>query len=387
MTAALADLAASLDRAAEVDTDRAVAELRAGRPVVISSGAGHMIVAALDGVAPRLFAALAALPGALLGLPAERTHHLGLAGDAPICIPLEGLNFSAAMHLATAPDADEPASHLPAHPAIEAGIALCKRGLLLPSVLAVPVQDIAGLPDQVYRVRLDRLICEDSVDAAKLTIVSEAEVPLSGNIPSRFVVFRGGPAPRDQVAVIVGNPSPEGPVPVRLHSACLTGDLFGSLRCDCGDQLRSAIERLAAQGGGVLLYLDQEGRGIGIGNKMRSYALQDQGFDTIEADRVLGFGADGRRYACAAGMLAALGHRRIILLTNNPGKIDALRRHGIEVVARQPLTGAVTPQNLRYLHTKARRADHMLHELLGLAPASTPPGSEAAPNGRDPSPP
>ena len=151
---------------------------------------------------------------------------------------------------------------------------------------------------------------------------------------------------------------------MRLHSACLTGDLFGSLRCDCGDQLRKAVARLTQAGGGVLLYLDQEGRGTGIRNKMRAYALQDAGLDTIDADAMLGYDADERRYDIAASMLLQLGYRRIRLLTNNPDKIAALGRAGIEVAEVQPLTGLVTRENRRYLSTKAKRAGHTLEKLL-----------------------
>jgi GTP cyclohydrolase II len=189
-------------------------------------------------------------------------------------------------------------------------------------------------------------------------------VPMANGVTGRFMVFRGGPAARDQVAVVVGDPDPAKPVLVRAHSACLTGDLFGSLRCDCGDQLDNALARLAEEGGGVLLYLDQEGRGIGIGNKMRAYALQDDGFDTIDADAVLGFSADERRYEYAASILHKLGYRKVILLTNNPEKIGGLTRAGIEVVGRQPLFGAVTAQNNGYLRTKEKRAQHMLQDLL-----------------------
>jgi GTP cyclohydrolase II len=154
------------------------------------------------------------------------------------------------------------------------------------------------------------------------------------------------------------------PVPLRLHSACLTGDLFGSLRCDCGDQLRKAVTRLAESGGGVLLYLDQEGRGTGLRNKMRAYALQDRGLDTIDADAMLGYGADERRYDIAAAMLRQLGFREVRLLTNNPDRTAALRRAGIEVTEMQPLTGKVTAENRPYLAAKARRAGHVLQDLL-----------------------
>jgi GTP cyclohydrolase II len=353
--------------------DRAATELRAGRAIAATEPGRTTLLAALDGAAPSLFALFAAMPGAVLGLSAERARRLGLAGGAPAAIPLAGLRREAALRFAMAPHPDPAPSSGPGSIATQAGIALCKHGLLLPAVLAAPVED-AALPALIHRVTIGTMMAEPDDTPIALEIVSRAPVPVGGNIATEFVVFRGGPAPRDQVAVIVGKPDPARPVPARLHSSCLTGDLFGSLRCDCGDQLRNAIARLAAAGGGVLLYLDQEGRGIGIGNKMRSYALQDQGFDTIDADHVLGFGADERRYGYAAAMLAKLGFRRIVLLTNNPGKIDALRAAGIDVVARQPLTGTVTSQNLRYLHTKARRADHMLDELLGTQPADGVPG-------------
>jgi GTP cyclohydrolase II len=148
-------------------------------------------------------------------------------------------------------------------------------------------------------------------------------------------------------------------VPVRLHSACLTGDLLGSLRCDCGEQLRTAVQRIAALGGGVLLYLDQEGRGIGLPNKLRAYVLQDGGLDTVDADRHLGFLADERSYDVAAALLTELGYKRIRLLTNNPQKINSLRDHGIEVVGRVPLVTTSNSHNERYLRAKHERAGHL----------------------------
>jgi GTP cyclohydrolase II len=153
-------------------------------------------------------------------------------------------------------------------------------------------------------------------------------------------------------------PDGDRPVPVRLHSSCLTGDLLGSLRCDCGDQLHSAVGQLAASGG-VLLYLAQEGRGTGLASKLRAYRLQDGGLDTIEADRHLGFRDDERDYRAAAVMLRALGVRRISLLTNNPRKIDCLQRGGIEVATRRPLVAPVNVHNARYIDTKRERAGHL----------------------------
>jgi GTP cyclohydrolase II len=300
-------------------------------------------------------------------LSAKRGQALGFNVEHPAGFPLTLLDRKAAQRLATTPHIQAPGEWKQADAVATAALDICKYALLLPAVLSAPIAAGVELPADLYRVALDHLIVPAPDALYDLEIVSEAEVPLAGNIQTRFVVLRGGPAPRDQVAVIIGKPDPSKPVPVRVHSACLTGDLFGSLRCDCGEQLKNAVAYLNDAGGGVLLYLDQEGRGIGIGNKMRSYALQDEGFDTIDADGVLGFDSDERRYEFAAAMLAKLGFRRITLLTNNPAKIAALTRAGIDVVSRESLTGSVTAQNLHYLHTKASRANHMLDELLHLS--------------------
>ena len=205
----------------------------------------------------------------------------------------------------------------------------------------------------------------------EVTHVSEAPVPLEETEHTRFILFRETHGFFEHVAVLIGDRSswPD-PVPVRLHSACLTGDLFGSLRCDCGEQLQGSLEIMAAQGGGVLLYLEQEGRGIGLGNKLRAYSLQEEGLDTVDADGALGFGADERRYDSAVEILRRLGLERIRLLTNNPEKVRAVREGGIEVVDRQPLQGTLNRHNLPYMRAKARRAGHWLEDMLAqtLAP-------------------
>ena len=210
---------------------------------------------------------------------------------------------------------------------------------------------------------------------ADVEATSEAPVPLQrldltsggrtmpGTLPigSRFVVFREKNTDFEHVAVIVGDPDFNGsdPVRVRLHSSCLTGDLFGSLRCDCGDQLRGTVQRLAREGGGIILYLSQEGRGIGIANKLRAYRLQDAGQDTLDANQSLGFRMDERHFEVAAAMLKSLGCTRIQLLTNNPAKIESLRAAGIDVVEREPVKGEVNPHNQQYLVTKMKRAGHL----------------------------
>lgn len=348
---------------AHLAQDRAAAELRAGRPLLIEAGGRLTLTAALDGASPSLFSVFSGLKDGALALTPQRARMMGLAVDHAAALPLAGLDLQAAKHLASDPRLKAPKTWSKASAGALGAIGLCKTALLLPAVLSAPLAADAELPARLQRYRVDGPTAEPLAPYA-LEVVSQAEVPMASGVTGRFMVFRGGPAARDQVAVVVGDPDPSKPVLVRAHSACLTGDLFGSLRCDCGDQLKNALARMAEEGGGVLLYLDQEGRGIGIGNKMRAYALQDDGFDTIDADAVLGFSADERRYEYAASILHKLGYRRITLLTNNPEKVGALTRAGIEVVGRQPLFGAVTVQNNSYLHTKEKRARHLLHDLL-----------------------
>jgi len=170
---------------------------------------------------------------------------------------------------------------------------------------------------------------------------------------------------KDHLALVMGSVAGKSDILVRLHSECFTGDVLGSLRCDCGEQLETSLETISALGEGVLLYLRQEGRGIGLLNKLRAYNLQDQGYDTVDANLLLGHQADERDYTVAASILTDLGLQSIVLLTNNPGKINALRDLGINVTGRMSLTPGINPENARYLHTKATRMNHLLN-LTGL---------------------
>lgn len=259
----------------------------------------------------------------------------------------------------------------------EAVLQLMRRSLLLPAAVIAPVAP-AQADASAKRVADQSLLFVERADIEDyardapelLRCVSEANVPLEDATGSRFVVFREANGLREHVAILIGRRAEWKPaVPVRLHSACLTGDLFGSLRCDCGDPLRSSVAKIAAGGGGVLLYLAQEGRGIGLANKMRAYALQDQGLDTADADQSLGFGEDERHYGGAIEILAQLDIDRVDLLTNNPTKITALNRGGIAVTDRQSIYGRVTTQNERYLTTKSERAGHWLDILLDKSAA------------------
>jgi GTP cyclohydrolase II len=176
----------------------------------------------------------------------------------------------------------------------------------------------------------------------------------------RVHVFRPEDGSEEHYAIEIGSPARSEPVLARLHSACFTGDVLGSLKCDCGPQLRAAMAQMGAEGTGVLLYLNQEGRGIGLANKMRAYALQDQGFDTVEANHRLGFEDDERDFRIGAGILRKMGFGAVRLMTNNPAKIDMMQRSGIDVIKRVPLIVGQTAQNADYLATKARKSGHLL---------------------------
>ncbi len=196
-------------------------------------------------------------------------------------------------------------------------------------------------------------------DANRLAIVTRARLPVAGAEDSEIVAFRTPDAAGEHVALLIGQPDGRPPL-VRLHSECLTGDVLGSLKCDCGPQLHAAIHAIADAGWGILLYLRQEGRGIGLVNKLRAYALQDQGFDTVDANTRLGFAIDARDFGVAGRMLALLGQDRVRLLTNNPAKVAGLTAAGIAVVERVAHHLPPNRHNERYLATKRDRTGHQL---------------------------
>jgi GTP cyclohydrolase II len=355
---------------AALSFDRAVDELRRGRAVQIKDGARGLVVAAIETLQPPLFARLVAAGAERLVLlvTAERAiaARLGrqLSGPVAARVPtgtdldtlraIAGVNGAA--HVDTrALDADHspPAAALAA-----AGFQLAKAGRLVPAL--VGFDTAADSAPGVLAIDVDDVVHHaPRFGHHALQLLSRARVPLAEAVDSEIAVFRDEHSLAEHVAVVIGKPDATTTVPVRLHSACLTGDLLGSLRCDCGEQLRTAVARIGKLGGGVLLYLDQEGRGIGLPNKLRAYALQDGGLDTVDADRHLGFLADERSYDVAAALLRALKITRIRLLTNNPQKISALREHGIDVVGRVPLVTTSNSHNERYLRAKHERAGHL----------------------------
>ncbi len=192
----------------------------------------------------------------------------------------------------------------------------------------------------------------------KVEIVARAKLPLDDLPPTQIVAFRAMDDGQQHVALVIGAFGGRPPL-VRLHSECLTGDVFGSLKCDCGPQLREALRIIGEAGGGVLLYLRQEGRGIGLANKVRAYALQDRGLDTVDANQRLGFADDLRDYRPAAAMLRALGIDEVRLLTNNPSKVDGLEAAGIRVAERVAHHMPTNPHNADYIATKQRRSGHL----------------------------
>ena len=367
---------------------RGLAEFRSGRPVMFSSqNAKFLIALPVDGLnAARLhaFEHLCAPAKPKLVVTARRARALGIEAAGPVVLSLpKGADADMIYSLVADADADEPID--PDGSADEraaAAIELAKIAQRLPALLVAEAESATSalIDPPMIVVAVDAVKRFRSSDIHALEIASEAKVPLQGGISTRFVVFRdsvGG----GSVAVIVGEPDFSKPVPVRLHSSCLTGDVFGSSRCDCGDQLRIALSRLKEEGGGVILYLEQEGRGVGLANKMRAYALQDAGLDTVDANTTLGFDDDERDYGIAARMLQQINCTKVLLLTNNPAKLDGLTEAGIEVVGRKPLHAPINVHNRRYMTAKAMRAGHKLdldHLMIALAETCDTPGAVRA---------
>jgi GTP cyclohydrolase II len=357
--------------------DRGVGELRSGRPVLLADPAqGSLLILAAEEADADGLARLRSLTGQApaLTVTARRAAALGLeVPDGPGAVLLQAADGDAeaqARALLALADPLAPAqTPLPAIERVAAAPALAREALtltklaeLLPAALVAPVAPVdaeawAAAADVVC-VPAGGLAAESARAAAELTRVADARVPLEGAESARVHAFRPLGGGKEHLAIVIGQPDTDAPVLVRLHSECFTGDLLGSLRCDCGDQLRGAIATLAEAGGGVLLYLAQEGRGIGLVNKLRAYRLQDAGVDTLDANLALGFDADERIYAPAAEMLRQLGIRQVRLLTNNPQKVAALGACGLTVTERVPHAFPSNHHNERYLATKAERFGH-----------------------------
>jgi len=349
----------------------AIWQMRVGRPVVLGDGRAAVVVSGLE-------------------LAEARTPHrpwrvalpTRLLEDGP-AVKVEGGVIEAELPPATTPAAllawieeqagaqrlDRLFEMAPARPAARAAVELCKLAGLLPVALIEPVPADAEAAERAVEPSL--VLAHRRSLARSMRRVAEAPVPLADAEDARIIAYRSALGGAEQLAIVIGD-ADAGGVPgrsaplCRLHSACYTGDLLGSLRCDCGDQLKGAIRRIAAEGGGVVLYLAQEGRGIGLVNKLRAYRLQDAGLDTVEANEHLGFASDERDWLMAAAILEDLGLERIRLLTNNPNKVEMLKAHGIDVVERVAHEFPPTRHNRRYLATKAAKSGHLLSGLGAL---------------------
>ncbi|MCP8938390.1 GTP cyclohydrolase II RibA [Alsobacter sp. SYSU M60028] len=354
-------LASLLPTPEHAKVERAIGELRAGRPVLLRDHGEAAIALGMEALDARAASALEQLADgrARLVLPPARLRRLGAERATAGVIALPSVDIARVESLALKLDARIDAPVSPAGGLDMLALELASLSLVLPAMIVVPVPADAA-PEGV--VCAEGALVRDyrRAMARQIHIVSRAPVPLEGAPQTEFVVFRGGEGLRDQVAIIVGQPDFSQPVAVRLHSACLTGDLFGSLKCDCGDQLRGTVRWMAENGGGILLYLDQEGRGNGIANKIRAYKLQHQGYDTYDADEILGFDLDQRRFDFAAEMLKQLGVTRVMIMTNNPVKIAALQAAGLEVAEDRRVHGRPTVENVLYLASKRDRAGHFI---------------------------
>jgi len=354
----------------------AVTALRRGEPVLIRDNQISVLAVAAELATEehlRRLRAISQAPARIV-LTRRRAVALGLA-------PRE--NLAGALTIAVSPEmpatvirnlADpgaslgvEPPGFGPAPIAAKGGalaaVGLAKLASLLPAALVVRLgkNEVPLLARRGDVIMIEaETVFRRSAATAGLERVAEARVPLADAEDARLIAFRPRDGGLEHLAILIGSPDPSASVLVRLHSECFTGDLLASLRCDCGDQLRGGIAAIARAGGGLLLYLAQEGRGIGLVNKLRAYRLQDAGFDTLDANEQLGFDADERVYLPAAEMLRQLGYGIVRLLTNNPEKVAALERYGIRVVERVPHVFPSNGHNERYLRTKATRSGHFL---------------------------
>jgi len=341
---------------------RAIGALRAGRPIRID-GPCPTTVLAVETASQELLDLLDPDHQARLLISGARAAALNLSNEreaadpgAPVVV-----GHAAWLDAATALAIADPGRDLdrapvgPLQPVVpecaeiaRAALDLARSAGLLPALWLLDA-GAAHLSVSVEEIEL----------APSVEILARARLPLDDMPPTQIVAFRASDDGQEHVALVVGAFGGKPPL-VRLHSECLTGDVFGSLKCDCGPQLKEALHVIGAAGGGVLLYLRQEGRGIGLANKIRAYALQDRGLDTVDANSRLGFADDERDYGHAAAMLRALGIDAVRLLTNNPAKVEGLEAAGIKVVERVAHHMPANPYNADYLATKRKRSGHLL---------------------------
>lgn len=360
----------------EEEVARARADLRIGAPVALTSASGGALVVAAEALSAQRLAALrAAAPEALdLAVSHRRAETLrARAYDGELARIVVPVDADAAWVLATADPSRDLATPLKGPYATRRegpsdlhvlALALAKQARLLPAAVVALWHDagpVEALAAEAGLTTLTEIILRRATETApRMELVSAARVPTRFAEAGRCHVFRPADGGEEHYAIEIGRPSRSTPVLTRLHSACFTGDVIGSLKCDCGAQLAAAMTQMAAEGTGILLYMNQEGRGIGLANKMRAYALQDQGYDTVEANHRLGFEDDERDFRLGAEMLKAMGFAAVRLMTNNPAKIAMMREAGVEVTERVALKVGRTDENEAYLATKAAKSGHLL---------------------------
>ncbi len=347
---------------------RARADLRMGLPVVLTTGDRGLLLAAAETLSPARFTAFQ--NGGVVVITARRATTLRARvydGDiARLRIPDDaGIDWVQAVadpstDLATPMKGPFSSARDGGGDLYRLGITLLKSARLLPAAVAIDLEDANAVAMAHNLTLIDAHAVNILHQTSPLHAIISARLPIEVSEKTRLHVFRPDDGGEEHYAIEIGRPRRDTPVLTRLHSACFTGDLMGSLKCDCGPQLRAALAQMGAEGAGVLLYLNQEGRGIGLANKMRAYSLQDQGFDTVEANHRLGFEDDERDFRIGASILTDMGFGAVRLMTNNPNKIDMMRRSGVEVVERVPLKVGETRFNSDYLATKAAKSGHLL---------------------------
>ncbi len=351
---------------------RARADLRMGVPVVLTDRGGAILALAAEALTADRLRDLRALdPTPAIAITARRAETLkarAYDGDlARVVVPRDADSVWVRAIADPADDLNAPMKG-PLETRREGGaglhrtaIALAKAARLLPAVVTAGLPEGADFAARHLLTRIDAAAAAPHLsERSPLYPVVSARLPMQVSQAGRLHVFRPADGGEEHYAVEIGRPDRTRPVLARLHSACFTGDLLGSLKCDCGPQLRAALAQMGTEGAGVLLYLNQEGRGIGLANKMRAYSLQDQGFDTVQANHRLGFEDDERDFRLGSDILKSMGFGAVRLLTNNPAKIAMMRKTGIAVTERVPLKVGETAQNRGYLATKAAKSGHLL---------------------------
>lgn len=353
--------------------ERAISDLRRGVPVVLYEGEGEGILClAAENYASSLQSTMEQLVGErpYLLVTSRRAEQMGInpgTDGKNIRLILERPLDDAMLARIIMPGETEPAKQLKEEASSQlddTANTLCKLAGLLPALLVFPLRGMKGIASwarERHLLAIEReLVLAYRQSSTLLRRISNAQVPLKEAEKAEIYAFRpmnGGP---EHLAIVIGEPVKKDAPLVRVHSSCITGDLLGSLRCDCGDQLHKALELIAKEGDGVLIYLNQEGRGIGIANKLRAYVLQDTGVDTYEANHALGFEDDERDFGIASEILASLGIRAVSLITNNPDKVRVLKDAGLAVKRQVPVVIPANPHSQRYLEAKAARRGHKL---------------------------